>query len=161
LWINSFIINVCYGPSSWSCTYKTKNWAMSNTNPTKNQEWTQVLWHPSCYSSYKPGDKSWMRKGPKSVYKWNMSVVICVVMLGNFSLPFQTSLSSLWTWYSWKIAELTINNNRSLYNENVTLKECWPLLRGIIWYYFATAVHLKSGRIREVRAFLRETIVHV
>jgi hypothetical protein len=21
-------------------------------------------WHPSCYSCYKPGDKSWMRKGP-------------------------------------------------------------------------------------------------
>jgi hypothetical protein len=29
-------------------------------------------------SSYKPGDKSWMRKGPESVYnKWNISVVIC------------------------------------------------------------------------------------
>jgi len=27
---------------------------------------------------YKPGDKSWMRKGPESVYdKWNISVVIC------------------------------------------------------------------------------------
>jgi hypothetical protein len=26
---------------------------LSNTNPTKNQEW-----HPSCYTSCKPGDKS-------------------------------------------------------------------------------------------------------
>ena len=35
-------------------------------------------WHPSCYSSYKPGDKSRMRKGPGSVYdKQNISVVIC------------------------------------------------------------------------------------
>jgi hypothetical protein len=30
--------------------------------------------------SYKPGDKSWKRKGPGSVYdKWNISVVICDV----------------------------------------------------------------------------------
>ena len=27
---------------------------------------------------YKPGDNSWMKKGPRSVYdKWNISVVIC------------------------------------------------------------------------------------
>jgi hypothetical protein len=42
-------------------------------NPTKNQVWTHVLqkgkqfllkmWHPSCYSSYRPGDKSSMGKG--------------------------------------------------------------------------------------------------
>jgi hypothetical protein len=58
-------------------THKTKN----DSNLTKNRGWTQVLrkgkqlllhyWHPSCYSSYKPGDKSWMKKGPGSVYdKW-------------------------------------------------------------------------------------------
>jgi hypothetical protein len=34
--------------------------------------------HPSCYSSYKPGDKSCMRIKPESVYdKWKISVVIC------------------------------------------------------------------------------------
>jgi hypothetical protein len=48
--------------------------------------WTQVLrkgwkflfhYHPSCYCRYKPGDNSWMRKGPGSAYdKWNISVVI-------------------------------------------------------------------------------------
>ena len=33
---------------------------------------------PSCYSSYKIGNKSWKRKVPVSVYdKWNISVVIC------------------------------------------------------------------------------------
>ena len=42
----------------------------SNMNLIENQEWTQVLWkgkqfllhmwHLSCYSCYKPGDKSWM-----------------------------------------------------------------------------------------------------
>jgi hypothetical protein len=32
----------------------------------------------SCQSSYKPVDKSWMRKGPGSAYdKWNIYVVIC------------------------------------------------------------------------------------
>jgi hypothetical protein len=60
----------------------------SNTNPTKNREWTQVLrksgpfllhmWHLSCYYCYKPGDKSRMRKGPDcDDDKWNISVVIC------------------------------------------------------------------------------------
>jgi hypothetical protein len=35
-------------------------------------------WHPSCYSSYKPGGKSWIRKGSESVYdEWNISVGIC------------------------------------------------------------------------------------
>jgi hypothetical protein len=32
----------------------------------------------SCSASYKPSDKSWMWKGPESVYnKWNIYVVIC------------------------------------------------------------------------------------
>jgi hypothetical protein len=36
------------------------------------------LWHPSCHSSYKYGDKSWMKKGPNCDYdKRNISVVIC------------------------------------------------------------------------------------
>ena len=43
---------------------------------TKNQGWTQVLstgkqfllhlWRPSCYSRYKSGDKSWMKKEPNT-----------------------------------------------------------------------------------------------
>ena len=34
------------------------------------------LWHPSCYSSYNPGDKALMRKGPESAYdKWSFVVV--------------------------------------------------------------------------------------
>jgi hypothetical protein len=59
-----------------------------NTNHLKNRRWTQVLqrgktfllhwWHLSCYSSCKPGDKSWIRAGPGRAYdKWNISVVIC------------------------------------------------------------------------------------
>ena len=33
---------------------------------------------PVVLSSYKPGDKSWMRKGPGNVYrKWNIYVVVC------------------------------------------------------------------------------------
>ena len=54
-----------------------------NTNPTRNRAWTQVLrmgrqfllhkWKPWCYSSHKPGDKSWI-----SAYnKWNISLVMC------------------------------------------------------------------------------------
>ena len=36
------------------------------------------MWQLSCYSSYKPGDESWVRKGQGSAYdKWNISVVIC------------------------------------------------------------------------------------
>ena len=72
-------------------TYKTKD-RVTRTPMTKNRGWTQVLrkgrqsllhyWHLSCYSSYKPGSKSWMRKGLESVYdKWNISVVICIIKL--------------------------------------------------------------------------------
>ena len=54
----------------------------------KIEEWNQMIWkgkqlllhmlHQSCYSCYKPGDKSWMSKGPHCDYdKWNISVVIC------------------------------------------------------------------------------------
>jgi hypothetical protein len=36
------------------------------------------LWYPSRYSCYKPGDKSWMRKGLDYDYdKRNSSMVIC------------------------------------------------------------------------------------
>jgi hypothetical protein len=58
---------------------------------TINRKWTQGLWnvkqlllhywHPMFYSSYKPGDKSWMRKGLGSAYdKWNSlsrSLILC------------------------------------------------------------------------------------
>ena len=62
-------------------THKTKDRAAQST---KIQGWSQVLrkgiqfllhyWLPSCYSSYKSGDKkkSWIRKGPESFYKSNM-----------------------------------------------------------------------------------------
>jgi hypothetical protein len=50
-----------------------QNFTQNNLNPTKNhQVWANVLqkgkqfllkmWHPSCYSSYKPSDKSWMHR---------------------------------------------------------------------------------------------------
>jgi hypothetical protein len=44
-----------------------ENWKSNNTNPTKNRGSTQMLrkgkqWHPSCYSSYKPDDKSCMNE---------------------------------------------------------------------------------------------------
>jgi hypothetical protein len=36
------------------------------------------MWHPSCYSCYKPGDKSWMRKGRYcDCDKRNIYLVIC------------------------------------------------------------------------------------
>jgi hypothetical protein len=48
------------------------------TNPTKNRGWTRVywkgkqfqlhLWHLLCYSCYKPGYKSWIRKGPSYMF---------------------------------------------------------------------------------------------
>jgi len=43
------------------------------------RKYTQFMLHNdlSCYSSCKPGYKSWMRNGPGSVYdKWKISVVI-------------------------------------------------------------------------------------
>jgi hypothetical protein len=78
-----FFFGHCIGSSSsiydicLSLWYLQKNWG-----------WTQVLqmgkhfllhmWHPSCYSSYKAGDKSSMRKGPDCNYdERNISVVIC------------------------------------------------------------------------------------
>ena len=73
-------------------------------NSTKNRGWTQMLrkckhfllhqWHPSCKSSYKCGDKSWMRKGPESVYdKWNISVVIC-----DTGIPYLALVCGLLAW---------------------------------------------------------------
>ena len=67
--------------------YTTRK-GFSNANPIKNWDWMHALrksrqfllhmCHPSCYSCYKPSDKSWMRKGPYHDYdKLNISVVIC------------------------------------------------------------------------------------
>ena len=53
-------------------------------NPTKNQvlqkgkQFLLKMWHPSCYSSYRPGDKSSMGKGPDyNDDNLNVSVVMC------------------------------------------------------------------------------------
>jgi hypothetical protein len=43
------------------------------------------VWHPWCYSCYKPDDKSWMRKWPDCDYdKQNVSVVICYSVMVNW-----------------------------------------------------------------------------
>ena len=71
-----------------STKHYIENKRLGNTNPTKNQWWTHVLgkskqfllhmWHPSCYSYNKPGDKSWMRRGPYYDFdNRNTSEVIC------------------------------------------------------------------------------------
>jgi hypothetical protein len=56
----------------WFAKNYTENWRSSNTTPTfyYNWGWTQVLrkgkqlqfhmWRLSCYSGYKPGEKSWI-----------------------------------------------------------------------------------------------------
>jgi hypothetical protein len=52
----------------------------------KGKQFLLHYWHPSCWSSYKPADKPWMRKGPGSNYdKWNISVVICDTYIPNFT----------------------------------------------------------------------------
>ena len=65
-------------------TKKTKDRA---TRTPLKPGWIQFLlhmWHPSCYSRYKPGEKSWMRKRLVSNYdKRNISMVVCEVMLIN------------------------------------------------------------------------------
>jgi len=44
----------------------------------KGKQFLLHMWRPSCYSSYKPSDKSWMGKLQGSAYdKWNIYVVIC------------------------------------------------------------------------------------
>jgi hypothetical protein len=49
----------------------TTNPHLKSLNSKTPQHW--------CYSKYKPGDKSWMKKGPRSAYDmWNIFVVICV-----------------------------------------------------------------------------------
>ena len=77
------------GPKKQYTQRSTKHCTRSsNTKPTKNRGWTHVLWkvkqfllhmsHPSCYSCYKHGDKSWIRKEPECDYdNWNIFVVIC------------------------------------------------------------------------------------
>ena len=62
-----------------STKHYTENLRLSNKNRIKHREWTQVLrkykqfllhkWHTSCYSYYKVGDKSRMRKRPDCDYK--------------------------------------------------------------------------------------------
>jgi len=62
-----------------------QNTILSNMNRTKikkmlrNDKQFMLHWrYPSCYSSYKSGDKSCMRKGLDSDYhKRNICVVIC------------------------------------------------------------------------------------
>jgi hypothetical protein len=56
-----------------STKHYAENKRLSNITTTKNQGWTHVfmrgkqfllhMWHPSCYSFHKFGDKSWMRNG--------------------------------------------------------------------------------------------------
>ena len=44
----------------------------------KGKQFLLHVCHPWYYSCYKPGDKSWMRKGPDCDYdKHNISVLIC------------------------------------------------------------------------------------
>jgi hypothetical protein len=46
--------------------------------PRKGKLFMLHYWHPSSYSSYKLGDKSWIKKERGSVYnKSNICVVIC------------------------------------------------------------------------------------
>jgi len=64
--------------------YKTLHikYRSSNTNFIKNREGKQFLlhsWHSSCYSSYKPGDKSWMMKNRKFFNdRWNNRIVTLI-----------------------------------------------------------------------------------
>jgi hypothetical protein len=54
---------------------------------------------PAAPSSYKPGDKSWMRKGPGIVYdKWNISVVICDTDI-PCSKNLMKAVCSIYLWY--------------------------------------------------------------
>ena len=52
---------------STDCTRVTRRVTLV-TNPVISHEWVYTLYtcHPSCYSCYKPSDKSWM--GPLSVH---------------------------------------------------------------------------------------------
>ena len=81
--------------------YKTKDRVMRT--PPKNRGCAQVLWkgqqfllhqwHPSCYSSYKPGDKSLMRKGLGNLYVrliidacWNLATYKWKVHYGKIEI---------------------------------------------------------------------------
>jgi len=58
--------------------YKTRNRTGTRYTliPEENQMAQKVkqfllhMWHPSCYSCYKPSDKLWMKKGPHCDYNW-------------------------------------------------------------------------------------------
>jgi len=61
--------------------------------------WNPVLlhlWHPSSYSCYKPGDKSWMRKGPECGHLWHRysstvyQVMVATVKPSTFAFNFTT-----------------------------------------------------------------------
>ena len=77
-----------------STKHYTENKRSSNTNPTYNLGWTQVLRismqilihiHLSSHSCYKPGDKLWMMRGK---WKWHIPIHKATFIYPN-QLPFK------------------------------------------------------------------------
>ena len=61
----------------------------------KDKQFLLHMWHPSCYSCYKPGDRSWMRKGWWQTehirdYLWHRYSVTINYISSNFSSPLGT-----------------------------------------------------------------------
>ena len=55
----------------------------------KGRQFLFHTWYPSCYSCYKLGDKSWIRKGPDcDSDKQYISVVICEKMFPLWAVAF-------------------------------------------------------------------------
>ena len=54
------------------------------STPRKGGRFLLQMWHLSCYSCYKPSDKSCIRKEPEYDYnKWSISVIIVTQILHN------------------------------------------------------------------------------
>ena len=72
---NNYLQNISEKTKDRATRTGTKNWGW-NQMPRKGKQFLLHTWHPSCYSCYKPGDKSWMRKWPDIDYdKRNISFV--------------------------------------------------------------------------------------
>lgn len=75
-------------------------------------------WHPSCYSIYKSGDKSWMRKVPGSACKRQVEEVFLQCTTCLFHRVLYTKILFITKWTVWWFTCPILN----IYLKNILLK---------------------------------------
>ena len=99
-------------PSHWLLPIYTYAPGWSRVFRNSN-EFLLHMWHPSCYSCYKPGDKSWTKKGLDADYdKFNQ---VATVKSDNFNL----------TTGNPSFSSFLVSSNTLSQNHDRNHKECW------------------------------------